>query len=180
MRSSRLIGALATALVLAGCTTTAAQPDTGTADVIRVPSGDMAHLFAVTLGPDGDFDHLVLEFADRVPGYTVGYRPLPARADASGFEVPLPGANAMVQVTLNPATAQGWGGGQPTYTGPSTVAGATAVVTEVKSAGDFEATLTWVAGLRSTVPFRVLELQGPPRLVVDFQRRQAGPAGLTP
>lgn len=169
MRSSSLVGALGTALILAGCATTAAGPDTGTADVTRAPSGDMAHLVAVTLGEDGGFDHLVLEFADRVPGYTVGYRPLPARADASGFEVPLPGANAMVQLTLNPATGQGWGGGQPTYAGPSIVAGTTAVVTEVKSAGDFEATLTWVAGLRSTVPFRVLELESPPRLVVDFQ-----------
>ena len=51
----------------------------------RQPCADpnVAHLAAVRLvGQDG-FDRLVLEFADRVPGYTVGYRPLPAHADAS-------------------------------------------------------------------------------------------------
>ena len=29
--------------------------------------------------------------------------------------------------------------------------------------------LTWVAGLNDRVDFRVLTLQGPPRLVVDFR-----------
>jgi hypothetical protein len=41
-------------------------------------------------------------------------------------------------------------------------------VTEVKSAGDFEAVLTWVAGVRTQQPFRVQVLDGPPRLVVDI------------
>ena len=44
-----------------------------------------------------------------------------------------------------------------------------AEVTEVKAAGDYEAVLTWVVGLRAKVPFRVLVLDGPPRLVIDFQ-----------
>jgi hypothetical protein len=29
--------------------------------------------------------------------------------------------------------------------------------------------LSWVVGLRANVPFRVLALEGPPRLVIDFQ-----------
>jgi len=41
--------------------------------------------------------------------------------------------------------------------------------TEATAAGDYEAVLTWVVGLRAKVPFRVLVLDGPPRLVVDFQ-----------
>jgi hypothetical protein len=45
-----------------------------------------------------------------VPSYTVGYRPLPAQPDASGEEIPLAGASAVVQVSLNPATGDGWGG----------------------------------------------------------------------
>ena len=53
----------------------------------------MAHLAAVRLAGQDGFDRLVLEFADRVPGYTVGYRPLPA--DASGAEIALPGASAL-------------------------------------------------------------------------------------
>jgi hypothetical protein len=74
-----------------------------------------------------------------------------------------------VKVALRPATADGWSGDARTYFGPSTVTASTAEVTEVKAAGDYEAVLTWVVGLRAKVPFRVLVLDGPPRLVVDFQ-----------
>ena len=69
-------------------------PGAGTADVSQAPTGNVAHLAAVRLAGQDGFDRLVLEFADRVPGYTVGYRPLPAHADASGAEIALPGASA--------------------------------------------------------------------------------------
>jgi hypothetical protein len=143
-------------------------PNATTFDVREVRSGDTAHLDAVRLARHDGYDRLVLEFVDRVPGYTVGYRPLPARADGSGHEIPLPGANALVQVTLTPAAAD-WDYHIHDYQGPSTVIANTAVVTEAKEAGDFEAVLTWVAGLRAKAPFRVVVLEGPPRLVIDFQ-----------
>ena len=158
---------------LSGCATDLARsdpglPGAGTADVHTDPSGDIAHLAAVRLAGQDGFDQLVLEFTDRVPGYTVGYRPLPARQDATGFEIPLPGADALLQVSLNPATATGWAGGPATYSGPSTLSADTASVTEVKNAGDFEAVLTWVAGVRGQKPFRVQVLDNPPQLVVDI------------
>jgi hypothetical protein len=170
---SRLISVMGVLLfVLTGCH---GEPhddplSAGTEPVSKASTGDIAHLVAVRLDPEDRYDTLVLEFADRIPGYTIGYQPLPARADASGFEIPLPGANNLVQITLNPATADGWAGGQRTYFGPSAVSADTEVVTEAKAAGDFEATLTWVVGLRSEVPFRVQELQDPPRIEVDFKR----------
>jgi len=144
-------------------------PSGPAAEVREVRSGDTAHLVEVRLAENDGFDRVVLEFVDRVPGYTVGYHSLPAQADGSGAEIPLPGASAMVEVSLNPATGAGWGGDTRTYFGPSTVAANATKVTEVKSAGDFEAVLTWVVGLRVKVPFRVLVLDGPPRLVIDFQ-----------
>ena len=97
-------------------------PSVPISDVREVRSGDTAHLVEVRLAGNDGFDRLVLEFADRVPGYTVGYRPLPARADGSGDEIPLPGASATVKVALNPATGGGWSGDTRTYFGPSTVA----------------------------------------------------------
>ena len=160
-------------LAVTGCASRVASsspglPDASTADVHAEPSStEMAHLVAVRLAGQDGFDRLVLEFTDRVPGYTVGYRPLPARQDASGFEIPLPGAGAVLQLSLNPATAAGWGGGPPTYAGPSTVTAETGSVTEATNAGDFEAVLTWVAGVREQQPFRVQVLDDPPRLVVD-------------
>lgn len=169
----RLISVVATAaLALTGCSGTAHDDplSVGKAPVSKVSTGDIAHLAGVRLDSDGRYDRLVLEFADPIPGYTVSYQPLPARADASGLEIPLPAANNMVQITLNPATAEGWAGGQRTYFGPSAVSADTTAITEAKAAGDFEATLTWVVGLRSEVPFRVQELRNPPRIEVDFQR----------
>ena len=171
--AQRLAAGLVVALAVSGCATYTAQsdpglPGAGTADVQAAPSGDIAHLAAVRLAGQDGYDRLVLEFTDRVPGYTVGYRPLPAHEDASGFEIPLPGAGALLQLTLTPATADGWAGGPRTYPGPSALSADTASVTEVKSAGDFEAVLTWVAGVRAQVPFRVQVLDGPPRLVVDI------------
>jgi hypothetical protein len=148
------------------------QPPTNasTSDVSAARTGGTGHLAAVRLGPRDGYDRLVLEFTDLVPGYQIGYRPLPMQADPSGADIPLPGASAAVRITLTPATASGWSTAERTYFGPSTITADTAVVTEAKAAGDFEAVLSWVVGLRSEVPFRVTVLDGPPRLVVDFQQ----------
>jgi hypothetical protein len=140
------------------------------APTIQAQTDSAGSLVAVRLAHQKGYDRLVLEFADRVPDHTVGYRPLPAQADGSGKDIPLPGASAVVKIVLTPASGNGWGGVPRTYFGPSTVTAAnTASVTEAKAAGDFEAVLTWVVGLRAHVPFVVLVLDGPPRLVVDFQ-----------
>ena len=173
--TGKLSSLLASAMVLVATAAggiSAAHADPGlpgasTADVQAEPSAGMAHLTAVRMAGHDSFDRLVLEFADHVPGYTVGYRPLPAREDASGFEIPLPGAGTVLQISLIPATAAGWGGGPQTYSGPWDLTANTGSITEFKSAGDFEAMLTWVAGVRTQQPFRVLVLDGPPRLVVD-------------
>ena len=166
-----LAGGLVVAATLAGGTSAAnadpGLPGASTADVHAEPSADMAHLTAVRMAGHDGFDRMVLEFADHVPGYTVGYRPLPAREDASGFEIPLPGAGTVLQISLVPATAAGWGGGPQTYSGPWDLRANTGSITNFRSAGDFEAMLTWVAGVRTQQPFRVLVLDGPPRLVVD-------------
>nr|CRL71525.1 hypothetical protein CPGR_01981 [Mycolicibacterium malmesburyense] len=138
-------------------------------DVREERAGAIAHLGDVRVARHDGYDRLVFEFTDRVPGYTVRYRPLPAHADASGEEIPLPGATTMLQIIFRPATATGWVGGERTYFGPDTVSADTASVTELKDAGDFEAVLTWVAGVRSETPFRVDVLDDPPRLVIDVE-----------
>lgn len=173
--SSVLVGGLVAAGMVSGCATRTAHsqpglPGASTADVHADPSGDMAHLAGVRMAGQDGYDRLVLEFADRVPGYTIGYRPLPAHEDASGFEIPLPGAGAVLQMSLTPATASGWGGGAQSYSGPWELTSDTVSVTQLRSAGDFEAVLTWVAGVRTQEPFRVQVLDSPPRLVVDVQR----------
>lgn len=141
-----------------------------TADVAGPKIAGTAHLSAVRLARNIGYDRLVFEFTDQVPGYKVGYRPLPVTADPSGLGIPLPGASAALRITLNSATAIGLGPeDERTYTGPSTVTADTSVVTEAKATGDFEAVLSWVVGTRSKASFRVDVLGGPPRLVIDIQ-----------
>ena len=144
-------------------------PSAPIADVREVRAGCTAHLVEVRLAGHDGFDRLVLEFADRVPGHTVGYRPPPAQSDGSGDEIPLPEASATVKVSLTPATGDGWIGGARTYFGPSTVTANTAKGNPGEGGGRFEAVLTRAVGLRAKVPFRGLVLDGPPRLVIDFQ-----------
>jgi len=145
-----------------------ALPGAGTADVGISRSG-VGHLSAVRLGNQGSYDRLVLEFKDQVPGYTVGYRPLPAKADGSGDPIALPGAKALVMVTMRSATGYDSDKSSPTYTGPNEVTAKSVQVTQAKAAGDFESVLSWAVGLKSKVPFKVSIMNAPPRLVIDFQ-----------
>jgi hypothetical protein len=143
-------------------------PGAGTADVGISRSGT-GHLTAVRLGNMGSYDRLVLEFKDQVPGYTIGYRPLPAKADGSGDDISLPGAKALVMVTMRSASGYDSDNSSPTYAGSNEVSGKSVQVTQAKAAGDFESVLTWAVGLKSKVPFKVTLMNNPPRLVIDFQ-----------
>ena len=56
-----------------------------------------------------------------------------------------------------------------TYHGPMRFSPGTPDVAELVRSGSFEGVLTWVAGLRDRVDFRVRTLNAPPRVVVDFR-----------
>lgn len=143
-------------------------PVAGTADVGISRSGT-GHLSAVRVGNMGAYDRVVLEFKDQVPGYTIGYRPLPAKADGSGADIPLPGAKALLMVTMRSASGYDSDLSTPTYSGANEVSAKTVQVTQAKAAGDFEAVLNWAVGLKTKVPFKVSIMNTPPRLVIDFQ-----------
>jgi hypothetical protein len=75
---------------------------------------------------------------------------------------------------MQPASGYDLNSGEGTliYKGPRRISGAdagTSVIKDVVRTGDFEALLTWTIGLDGKVPFRVITLKSPPRLVVDFQ-----------
>lgn len=154
-----------------GPTTSVPSPETTAApppDVTGESTGGTGKLVAVRVAARENADRFVMEFRDGVPAHHIGYRPLPAHMDGSGNEIPLPGANALLEVTLTGATGNGWTDGVQTYFGPSTVSADTVVITEATAAGDFEAVVTWAVGLRKRTPFLVSVLDGPPRLVIDF------------
>jgi hypothetical protein len=132
----------------------------------------VALLTRVQVGRHHGFDRVVFEFRGDLPGYRVEYTAPPVREDGSGRRVRVAG-EALVRIRMEPASAYDLEAGTPTFR-PGRLLGAragTSVVREVVRAGDFEAVLTWVVGLRKRVAFRVRTLRAPARLVIDFRNR---------
>lgn len=127
-----------------------------------------ALLTAVRAAEHPGFDRVVFEFADGpLPGYRVAYLEGPAHDCGAGDEKPVAG-DAILEVTLRPANAH-------TEAGEATIPFREQplnlpVLREIERTCDFEAVVTWVLGVSSERPFRVTELSGPTRLVVDVER----------
>jgi hypothetical protein len=142
--------------------------------VSATAAGDgIALLERVALGRHEGFDRVVLQFRNAVPGYRVAYAEPPLREDGSGNAVDVAGS-AFVLLRLEPASGFDLEvpEGELVYEGPRRISGSdagTSTVREVVRTGDFEAVLSWAVGLDDRVDFRVLTLDGPPRLVVDFR-----------
>ena len=141
------------------------EPVTGDAQ-----AAETALLDRVALAGHDDYDRVVFQFENGLPGYRVEYVEPPLREDGSGNLVRLDG-EAFVVVRMEPASGFDLSvpEGEMVYTGPRRIVGdGTSVVNEVVRTGDFEAVLTWAVGLDARVPFRVLTLEDPARIVVDF------------
>jgi hypothetical protein len=147
----------------------------GTIDVTSgdFPSGggEVALLVDVRTGVHDGFDRIVLEFSgDDVPSYRVRYVDPPVREDGSGNEVEVAGS-AFLEMHLAPAAGVDMSGDgeefEQTYTGPTRFTPDAQVVRELVRTGDFEANLTWVAGIDRKAGFDVSVLTSPLRLVVD-------------
>lgn len=123
---------------------------------MAAPSGlGVALLTAVSAASGDGVDRVSFTFDGGVPGFDVGYIDPPVRQDGSGNVVAVDGV-AFLEMRFAPAAGVDLGGTlEQTYTGPGTVTGDTRAVTEVVRTGDFEAIVTWVAGVDAEVPFRV-------------------------
>jgi hypothetical protein len=159
-------------------TTTAPPPPAGPPFGVAPVSGPaqgsrLALLTAVRVGGHEGFDRVVFEFLPGpVPGYRIRYVQPPIIEDPSGRTVRVAGT-AFLSIRMEPASRFDLTGprGQ-VYTGPERIDGSSAggdVVEEVVLTGDFEAVMNWVVGVDGRVPFRVIRLSGPPRLVIDFE-----------
>jgi len=107
-----------------------------------------------------------------VPGYRVQWVDGPITADGSGEPVDVTG-EAFLSIVMTPASGVDLSAPQLTvvYDGPDRipVVGQTEMITDLVRTGDFESVLSWAAGTTERVPFRVLRLEDPVRLVVDLQ-----------
>ena len=119
-------------------------------------------------GHDG-FDRIVFEFeGDAAPAFDVSYVEPPITEDPSDEPIEVGGA-AFLRIVMSAASGVDLGGDapRPTYTGPDRLDGPGSPVVELVGAGDFEAVLTWVAGVDAERRFGVTRLSSPTRVVVD-------------
>jgi len=115
------------------------------------------------------YDRIVFEFAapagatPYLPAYTLS-RQASAKfvKDPSGQDVTLRGSDGL-RIVFHGASAV------DSYSGPTDIAPGLPVVQEVEQLGDFEAVLSWGAGLSRPSCIRTLELSNPTRLVIDVQ-----------
>ena len=185
-RTQNLSAAIAVILtaVLFGCTPgvvneqsdspqAKAEPDTThktawTAGIIDRPQPDAptSTLAAVRSATHDDFDRVVFEFNERVPGYHLEYIDSPVRKCGSGKVTQMAG-DGWLEVRMSPAKAH-------TSEGQSTVAERERilnlpVLSELELTCDFEGMVTWVFGVESPNRYQVRELSSPPRLVIDVR-----------
>lgn len=175
--------AAAVCLAVAGCSGVARDPDDSaqgeaaqdgayarawTAGIIDRPRPDAstATLSAVRSGTHEGFDRVVFEFDARVPGYHIEYIDRPVRKCGSGKVTQMAG-DGWLEVRMSPARAH-TEDGRSTVTERERMPNLT-VLSELELTCDFEAVLTWVLGVESPNRYRVHELTGPPRLVVDVR-----------
>lgn len=131
--------------------------------------GEPVVLMSVRTATQEGFDRIVFEFAgSRVPGFHISYIDRPVRQCASGAAVPLAG-DGWLQVRLVPAYGH-TEAGQPTIPDRNQDA-ALENVKQLAQTCDFEADVTWVAGVLSPNDYRVMRLDMPARLVVDVRHR---------
>jgi hypothetical protein len=145
------------------------NPDTAgwTAGLTAQPGSEVATLTAVRTATHDEYERIVFEFPDGLPGYRVEYIDRPVRQCGSGDVVELPG-EGWLSIRLEPANAH-------TEAGQPTIADRNRVLSyqnlkALRLICDFEAQVEWIAAVASPNPYRTLELRAPSRLVVDIRK----------
>jgi hypothetical protein len=137
-----------------GVSMPAVQPATPTLIAIRA-----AHHAEAT----PEYDRVVFEFSDPLPLLRIEYVEQ-LIAGGSGLPVPVAGT-AILCVQLEPARAHN-DSGQDTV--PGRISMHLPLVKEIVGSDDFEAVVTYGIGLSCKAQTRILTLEHPNRLVIDF------------
>ena len=170
LRWAGLVAALA-GLALAGTTSAPATAlpawqDTNTS--WSHPAAVNPKVVGLRYATHPNFDRVVIDISGRIPSGSATYR-RHFTYDGSGAEVPILGRSGL-QVTLSPAAAHD-DAGHNLYTGPKLARPRFRTLKALALTGDFEGQVTFAFALTHRAPYRVFELSGPRRLVIDFQHR---------
>ena len=131
----------------------------------RRGSRPAAELVSARVAAHDGYDRLVLEFRDRLPGYTIGYVATELTQCGSGRPVDVDAPWALI-IALSPAAAHDEGG---TAIATRTLAPGLPVLRAARIICDFEGVVEWVVQVERRAPMRVLTLADPPRLVLDLR-----------
>ena len=125
-------------------------------------------LRSLTAASARGYDRVVFEFAsDSAPGYHVEYAAGPVRRCGSGDVVSVAGTHHLV-VRFEPARAHD-DQGNPVPP-QRNIALELPAVKEMTLVCDFEGQVEWVIGVAGAKPFRMSELTGPARLLLDVKQ----------
>lgn len=154
-------------MLAAGGAPSSAPARSWTAGITTVErSGEPAQLADVRAARNDGHDRVVFELRGAVPGYHVEYVDSPVR-DCGAGDVRSIAGDGWLEVRLSPAVAH-TEAGAPTITERERAL-TLPILRELELTCDFEAVVTWVLGVSSPHRYSVLELNDPPRLVVDIQ-----------
>jgi hypothetical protein len=144
----------------------------------RVTGGEegiYTNLVAVRIGTHDGYDRITFEFhapspnpggKGGIPHYEIRTAQPPHYEDPSGRELDVNG-KVFARIVFQGAAGYDFDG-NPTYTGPRTVRAGFPVLVEAVEAGDFEATLSWILGMRQQSCWKLTELHSPDRVVIDM------------
>jgi hypothetical protein len=128
-------------------------------------SGEPALLNALRVTKNANFDRVVFEFRERVPGYRIEYVARSARDCESG-QVRRVDGSGRLELQFFPAQAHAEDG-EPAFRARQ-LKPALPVVRELERTCDRNGVVTWVVGTNAVNHYRAYELTAPPRLVVQI------------
>jgi hypothetical protein len=167
----------------AATTTTAAEtptppPASASKRCARESGGEegiYTNLVAVRIGTHQGYDRITFEFKAPepnpggeagIPRYEIRTAKPPHYEDASGLPIEVNG-NSFVGIVFHGASGVDLEG-RATYTGPKVVRAGFDNLVEAVRSGDFEATLSWILGVRRQTCWQVHELHNPDRVAIDI------------
>lgn len=137
--------------------------------------GIYTNLVAVRIGTHQGYDRITFEFKAPepnpggdagIPRYEIRTAKPPHYEDASGLPLEVNG-NSFVGIVFHGASGVDLEG-RATYTGPKVVRAGFDNLVEAVRSGDFEATLSWILGVRRQTCWQVHELHNPDRVAIDI------------
>lgn len=190
-----LVAVVLLALFGAACNRTPAsttsQDTTPTSTAISEPStakddcetsnggvdGTLMYLTDVRTGTHDTYDRVTFEFSKGdgpvgVPKFEISRGEPPLRYDGSGDPMEVDG-ESFAQIIFHGGTGVKFEGETPkqTWEGQKEMKPGYPALVELEQAGDFEATLSWVAGLSYRSCWTATEMENPVRLVWDFPHK---------